>query len=134
MLELNNSALAVMHSGPIQSQGLNTITLYSGTIPNVDPSFVFNQATYASQVLARFPFSCQPVGNKLTGPIVAFDGWDTGVATWFALSKVAPDSVVILGTISSDPSTKAPMLIDNVNITASSTKPFSTVAFTIAIK
>ena len=133
MIQLNSSALTTIQAVP-KSYVATTLNIYSGVIPDVNSSFVFNKANYQSQLLATLvmPYlnnSSQPTKLSNNGT-PSFDGLAEGTATWFCLTNAA-GAGYLLGTLSSDPATKAPLLIDNVNITQTTGKPFSLVSFAI---
>lgn len=136
MIQLNAYGLSTIQSAAAR-EGATTLAIYSGDIPTVDSSFVFNRANYEAQLLASFIVTYQGnvanVAKLSLGSNVAFDGLADGTASWFCLATASTvaGGGFILGTLSSDPATKAPLLIDNINITRSSGKPFSTVSLVI---
>ena len=133
MIQFNTFALSDLQGTP-KRNGVSRLNIYSGTIPDVGTDFVFQASNYEAQLLAAFNVAMSdPSTNssKLTftsNP--TFNAVGTGVASWFCLATAAGVGY-ILGTVSSDPASKGPLLIDNVNLAPSTNFPYSVVAFAV---
>lgn len=112
---------------------LSSCNIYQGAIPTVTPSFTWSASNYTSQLLATATLTLQSPGASSTristSSSIPFDGVATGTATWFCMHNGG--ALALIGTLSSDPATKAPMLLDNVNIVPSTGKPFSIVSLSV---
>lgn len=123
MLRLSTTLLGLLQARVVVWAN-PVISLFSGVIPTVDLSYVFTPANYSSQRLATSGVLTLSRTNGLvklstsqTGiPIVG-----TGTATWFVLYSSANPKHAILGTLSDQVTSTAPLLISTTNLVAGAT-------------
>ena len=114
--------------------GSYRVYIFGDQMPTVDQNFTFNLANYTQ--LGQTNINTIASGTRLSynGSTGAhFRGLATGTATWFALVYGSDMPKTIIGNVSSDPASKAPMLIDNVNIVPTTTADFAVIDFAVTL-
>lgn len=122
---------------------LTNLTIYSGTIPTVNKSFVWNPANYESQALFTYntitPVAItggagqSTVGFRITA-LANRVATGTGTATWYALHNGVANTnningPAMFGSVTSNPAAADTLLLSTTNLVAGNT--FDIMDFTV---
>lgn len=128
---------------------MNILSIYSGTIPTVDNTYVWNPANYAAQMLYQkagittktissqtLPSNSTNITNFVSGvtlsaAIANVLATGTGTATWYAIHNGSANQPVIIGSCTSEATATDTMLLNTTNLVSG--LPFTVLDLTIKL-
>lgn len=120
--------LACTNSTTLVSPMMSYLSIYSGSPPTVDATFVWKPATYVTSRLYQktdvvYKAVVQAstglvVGIDLNAPITTVPATLSGAAAWFAIHNGVAGQPVLIGTCSSNATTTDSMLLNTTNLVA----------------